>query len=380
MEDLLDRLTGIYSFGDAEKGGRIWYEALTRRKVIAESWDGAFFFRLDKNVKTLGRGTVLSDEGIIRDYPHINRVVHLENGIRRNLKGEYYVEEKVDGYNIRIASLSGKVLAFSRGGFVCPFSTDRMAEFIDCDRFFRENPSLVLCCEVAGPGNPYNVESPPYIDEDVRFFVFDIMEKDTGRLLPVGERYRLIDEYGLPGVEVFGLFTPGDADRVRELVLRLDRERREGIVMKPVGDGARFIKYVTPYSHIHDLMVGSRIIKDLSPGYYTKRIAMAAFSLKELGLDARSMAAELGAALVLPIMEVQDDVLGGRAIDEVFSIRMRNPVNIDRLFEHLKRSPVDIAVDSREKSGEYYLVRFRRIYRKATSFVKSGLRGSTFID
>ena len=35
---------------------------------------------------------------------------------------------KVDGYNVRIVRLAGRLVPFTRGGFVCPFTDDRLAD------------------------------------------------------------------------------------------------------------------------------------------------------------------------------------------------------------------------------------------------------------
>jgi putative ATP-dependent DNA ligase len=111
------------------------------------------FVRLSQEYKSYPRGTVFYDKGIILGYPRIMRILHLANGITRYFKNKFYVEEKMDGYNVRIAVINRIPLAFTKGGFICPFTTDRIPDLIDLN-FFKEYPEHIICGEVVGPGSP----------------------------------------------------------------------------------------------------------------------------------------------------------------------------------------------------------------------------------
>ena len=140
--------------------GSMWDESIERHDVVREEFDGVCFYRVTKKVGELGKGAIVTQEGILFDFPRIARIMHLENGIRKAFTQPFYVEEKVDGYNIRVARIQGRVLAFSRGAYVCPFSTDRIVDFLDVKKIFDEHPGLIVCGEFAGPDNPYNIEHP----------------------------------------------------------------------------------------------------------------------------------------------------------------------------------------------------------------------------
>ncbi len=375
---MLERLCSLYSFGEGTE--EIWRRALEDGRVRPESYEGLSFFRLNKDVKGLKRGTILTDDGIIMAYPRIPRILHLSRGIRKNLHSPFYMEEKVDGYNIRIALVGGRIIALTRGGFICPFTTDRLEDFMDLRPFFRVHPHLVVCCEVAGPEGPYNPETPPHVDEDVRFFVFDIMEKGTGRFMPPEEKYSFLEEWGLPGVRVLGRFLPDEGDGVREVLLSLNREGCEGVVIKPVGEG-KVIKYVTPSSHIRDIRVGSLMIEDLPPGYFLKRLIMLTISIEELGLDGAGIFEDLGRAFLEPLSQAMERVEAGEGIKETFSIRVRKREAMERLMEHLKGvCQVEIEPVRKRKEGEYWRMVFTRRYRKTERILRTGLRGSLFMD
>jgi putative ATP-dependent DNA ligase len=373
--DILERLCNIYPFKDRSR--EIWQDAISSRRVREEVYDGIDLLRLDKTVHGLKRGTILSEDGVVMDYPRIMRVLHLGNGIRRNLKGPFFVEEKVDGYNVRLSMAKGKVLAFSRGGFICPFATDRAEDFID-EGFFRDHPDLVLCCEVAGPDTPYSTESPPYIKEDCRFLVFDIMEKGSGSLIPLEEKYELLRRYGLPGVRVFGSFPPEEWEKVKGIVRALCEEGCEGIVMKPLGGRKKTIKYVTPFAHMRDIKLGSLLMEELPAGYFMKRVEMFALSARELGAGLRPE--ELGESLLNPFMEAISRMEREEGIKETFTIRARREETLDSLFRHIRASGVDVDLLSKERVGDYWKATFTRSYRKAEGFLKAALKGSTFLD
>lgn len=62
----------------------------------------------------------------------------------------FYAEEKLDGYNVRLFCHNGAYYALTRGGFVCPFTTEWAeiwAQRHGLGAFFRDHPNQVLCGE-----------------------------------------------------------------------------------------------------------------------------------------------------------------------------------------------------------------------------------------
>ncbi len=169
----------------------LWNESLEGHSIVPDEFDGIAYYRIVKKVGELKKGTVVTDSGIIYDFPRIARIMHLENGIKQAFDNPFYVEEKVDGYNVRIVKVLDQVFAFTRGSYVCPFSTDRLVDFFDYDNFFKKNPDLIVCGEIAGPESPYNRESPPYVTEDVSFFAFDIRTRNSDKQIPIEKRYKI---------------------------------------------------------------------------------------------------------------------------------------------------------------------------------------------
>lgn len=343
-----------------------------------DQFNELIFVRLTQDYKDYPRGTIFYEDGFIPGYPRIMRVLHLKNGIKRYFKDRFYVEEKVDGYNVRITIIKGNPLAFTRGGFICPFTTNRIPDLIDLN-FFNKYPGHIINGEVVGPGSPYNTEIIPYINEDVIFFSFDILD-NSNRKLSIEERYTILDQFKIPQVRRWGPLSISDVDRVGEIVLGLDRDGREGIVIKPTSNG-RQIKYVTLSSCLRDLQATSDLITELPAGFYIQRILRAIFFCYEFGvsLDEHYLM-ESAKALYLSPQRVLKEVADGGNVRESFHVKVRNKNTIYDLMEHLKRSGVSTKLLSIEKVDDYYRTKFHRIYTEGTREIRHRLTGHGFFD
>ena len=349
-----------------------------------DEFEGVRYVRFRDSAKGFRRGTVVFEDGtVVSGFPHIKRIVQLENGVKRIFKNKpFYVEEKVDGYNVRVVKVKDKILALTRGGFVCPFTTERILDFISED-FFRDYPNLILVGEMAGPESPYLVEGPPYVEEDIAFFLFDVQEKGTGKSLPVEERYRLAEEYGIPQVERFGLFDRTRTDELMELIEKLSEEGREGVVMK-TPDMRKVAKYVTPYANINDIKIGSKIFFDLPGGYFMGRISRVAFYIAEKklrGEEFEGYAKALGEALLRPLVESILEVSQGHDVEETFTVRVKNISTAHRMVSHFERLGLKIHIEDIEdlKNG-YWRITFKRLYPDATREIRELWNGLAFVD
>ncbi|GAB4419029.1 MAG: RNA ligase [Thermodesulfovibrionales bacterium] len=342
------------------------------------SYNELTFVRLSQEYKAFPRGTVFYEDGFIPGYPRIMRVLHLQKGIDRYLKDSFYVEEKVDGYNVRIGIINGTPIAFTRGGFICPFTTDRVPDLIDLN-FFRNYPKYIICGEVVGPGSPYNTEVIPYVNDDVVFFAFDIID-DRGMRLSAEERYSILGHFDIPQIRRWGPFRAADIDTVKEIVLDLDRDGREGIVIKPISAG-RPIKFVTISSCLRDLQATTGLMTELPAGFYIQRILRAIFFSHEFGIPINERyLMESARALYLAPHEALREVAGGGSIRESFEIKVRNKNTVYELLRHLSRSGVLTQLISIERIDDYYRARFHRIYINGTRELRHRLMGRGFFD
>lgn len=340
-------------------------------------------FRLKRDFRGLAAGTVVAPGVLIEGFPHIPRIFVLKTGIPRYLHGPFYAEEKIEGYNVRLARIGGEIKAFTRRGFVCPFATDRWPDFLPrLPDFFDEFPSYVICCEVAGPENPFVTEWPPYIKEDVRFFCFDIWDVSTERFLKPEEKYALLRRFSFPTPEISGPFSPEELKPLEELLLRYEEEGREGVVLKPLSfKKGRVIKYVTPASNVSDLRVAFPYLGELDPSYIVHRLVRMAISRWELGLGFdEEFYQALGAAIFEETSRVLHRVARGEPVEEVFRVRFRREEALEALISHFRTAQVRIEIRRKEWQEGYLRVTFAKIYPKATSFWASKLQGLAQID
>ncbi len=355
-------------------------EAVRQRKARSEAFLGYEYLRFSDDFKDVPRGTVLFQDTVIWGYPHIGRIFVLEKGIREQFSGPFWVEEKVDGYNVRILRVGNEVIALSRGGYICPFTTDRIGDFIDLS-FFEDNPDLVLCAEVAGPENPYIEESPPYVKEDIKVFVFDIMRKGSKDFLPQEEKLKMIDRYSLPSVEVFGRFTHEDIPKIKDLLLKLSEEEREGVVFK--GEDGRRAKYITSYANLSDIKVTAKNMLQLPAEYYTNRLLRIVLFMEEEGVErTKHLYEELGRAFIDGLFEAIDQFKKEHRVSRTFRCRFHRKENAIALIELLRRTSKHIQVIERslERENGMWVLTFDKVFLNMTGLLGHLLGGGLVFD
>ena len=135
MQDwVLTRLAEFVGRSDRKKLG-----PHTRNRLVAQSMGRHKSYRVARKATCLGQGLVVTEAGVIPDYPGIRRVYHLTNAITKYYYSPFYLETEVPGYHVRVAWREGSEVAFTRDGRYCAFSSDRASEFIP-RAFFKEHP------------------------------------------------------------------------------------------------------------------------------------------------------------------------------------------------------------------------------------------------
>ncbi|MFN3480999.1 MAG: hypothetical protein ACK415_11535, partial [Thermodesulfovibrionales bacterium] len=204
--------------------------------------------------------------------------------------------------------------------------------------------------------------------------------KGDGLILPPQERFETLKDFEMKQVDRWGPFDVTDIERIREVVLDLDRREREGIVIKPIEHG-KALKYVTLSSCLRDLRATTHLISEIPAGFYIQRIMRALFFSHEFGIPiSDDYLMEASRALYIRPYEAIRDVAGGGEIKESFDVKIRRRETAAELLRHLNRSGVYTQPLSLERVGEYYRLRFNRIYRKGTKETRQLLKGKGFFD
>lgn len=356
--------------------------ALERRKARWETYGEHRYLRLTDDFRGLPKGTLAWEERLIPGYPRIGRIFRLEQGLAQQFAGTFWMEEKIDGFNIRIFRAGDELLALSRGGYVCPFATDRVPDFIPM-ALFESHPDLVLCAELAGPDNPYTQGGPSFVREDVQLFVFDVMRLGQPGFVPQAEKQALCATFQLPVPRVFGQFSPADWREVLRLVDGLDAGGREGAVFKEDAPQGHRTKYVTAWSGVYDIAVRADDTVELPGDFFTGRILRMALYLDEVGRERDAgLERELGRAFLEGLgRSVERFKREGRVAHD-FRCRFRRRENALAFMEHLRAILGHTHVTQRrlEEEGGYWVLEFEKEVPKLTGLLHQLFRGVSILD
>ncbi|MDQ2069775.1 RNA ligase [Natronospira bacteriovora] len=357
--------------------------ALERGKAERLAFGGMAYARLTDEIRGVPKGSVVLPDGVVvPGYPSIARIQALDPGLGKQFDGPFWAEEKMDGFNIRIFAHEGEVHALSRGGFVCPFATDRMQDLLD-PAIFEAHPNLILCAELVGPDNPYLEGHSPQVQEDVDLFIFDMMEQNREGFLSQEARMRYLREFNLPHAEIFGRFGPDDINKLGELILKLDEEGKEGLVLKPEDQSQR-AKYVTGRSNTYDFSVTGEGLLDLPPEYFTNRLMRMGLFMAEHGQQQdHERLSELGHALMQGLFRAIEISKDHNRVGSPFRCRFNQRENAYRFIQHIEDTGgqrVKVYDKMPRQEGDYWVLEFERVHQRMTGFLNQALQGGRQFD
>ncbi|MHC1580610.1 MAG: RNA ligase [Methanopyraceae archaeon] len=302
-------------------------EALKRGTIrrVKLSFPDFEYYRLVRDFGGYERGTVVVPEHdlVVRGFPKIERALLLEPALRTRFGdgGRVVVEEKMNGHNVRLFEVEGEVYAATRGGLICPYTTHRVRELCgeELRSFLEDHPDTVVCAEFVGRENPYVSKEYPEAP-DVGLFVFDVRDLD-GRFWSFEEK-RAVDEYGLERVRCFGEFSVEEAvEEVPRIIRELDREGREGVVIKDPGREKPPLKYTTHSAHVEELEWAFTFAFDLGRDFVLTRTIREGFQSFEWEEDEGELerrAADVGRAIVEGLRRALERMRdGGGAVEEI---------------------------------------------------------------
>ncbi len=332
------------------------------------------YVRFKSRFKWIERGTVIAPgQKVIWGFPHIKRIFTLRAGVKRNIREDFvYFEQKIDGFNVRIAKIDKKIYAFSRGGFLDPFVTEKIQE-MKFEKFFDDHPNYILCGEMIG-NTPY---TKPTNEFDVKLFIFDI-DDGNNTYLPCKMKYELLKKYNIECVPVLGRFKVDDFEKMERLVNNINKAKKEGVVIKSESR-KDVVKYVNPNADIDDIKNCSHIFFDMPFGFFNQRVLRSAFFVREYGLDREKYGNELGKAFYFGLIKALDTISSGRDVEEEFEILIKNERSWDEIKKHMGRD-VRLNIIYKRKENEKIRIRFSKTYIKTTKMLRSYLNGKGIVD
>lgn len=329
----------------------------------------------------LERGTVIVEDAdvVVRGYPSIPRTLMIDPGVENFFADTRTValEEKLDGFNVRIVDV-GEPLAFTRSGYICPFTTARARERLPLDEFFKTHPDAMLCAELVGPETPYSTTGFGTVESSA-FRVFGIRSRESGDPLPVDERRDRCETYDLPQPRLFDRCAPSTAaEPVRKAIADLETAGREGVVLRST-DGRDMLKYTTESQHHDELAYAFRLPFDRGQDFVFSRIVRDAFQAMEFGEDDRRLeerAHELGESILLPMVETIRAVDRGEPVGDRHTVR-GSPSTIDSLLSHLRQQSLTLEIEADRTDGIERIVTFRKVASSTRDRIEYYLEGGT---
>jgi DNA/RNA ligase len=314
---------------------------------------------------------------IIRGFPKIRRTLMLTPSLKIHFNNEVAVEEKMNGYNVRIAQVNDKVIAFTRGGYVCPYTTKKASEIMNMIDFFSDHPEKVICGEMVGTENPYVTHHYREIGK-LGFRIFDLREKSSNKAMSIHDKVKLLELYELPKVKFFGIMDIEEApERIFELITKLDKEDREGVVIKDPMMVLEPLKYTSSKAHNGELQYAFTYPFDFGRAFFFSRVireGFQAYELNESEDDLRKRAHLIGESILYPMIKTIKHVSEDNLASEDLIIHVDNLEEAENFARHLR----DLGVVAIVHSFDDGKAIIRRVHQSTTDRISNFLRGGLY--
>ncbi len=323
-----------------------------------------------------GTSILISSTGeyrVVEGYPHIKRILILSTAMENHFIDDVIVEEKMDGHNTRIVLFQGEILALTRGGYICPYTTARFRrKYGEAARALIEDlgENTIIAGEVVGLENPYTrVYYPEAPDWD--YFVFDIFV-DGLELLDVAARRSKVEEAGMRNVPLLGKVAKNDWQTVMDIMRGLERVGREGVVLKDPYYRVEPLKYTTSYINVKDIEDGMNFPFDEGHTFIFPRVLRQMFKAYEEGWDQARLEAEalrLGKAILFPAVESVRKYARGEVIGEEFTLTFESRDELEDFVAHEASLGVPLTILALEESPHTIRARFLK-HKKTPDYYK----------
>lgn len=355
-------------------------ESFIRRNLKHYQQRGINAVQFRKGIGRIESGTIvtLGDKiEVVRGFPKIRRTLVLHPSLELHFREEVAVEEKMNGYNVRIAILDGETIAFTRRGYICPYTTKKVSEILDLDEFFQDYPQIVICGEMLGTENPYVSHYYPEIDK-LGFRIFDLREKLTNLPLPVIEKRELLNDYGLTPVHLFGIYSVEEASgKIMDIVKDLGKNDREGVVIKDPQMELEPLKYTSSQAQASELEYAFSFPFDLGKAFFFSRIIREGFQAHEMAEskdELKERALRIGESILYPMLKTIQHVSQNEVAAEDLVIQVESQDEAEEFIRHLHDLGV-IAILVQFKDNKAVI---RRLHQSTTDKINNYLNGGLY--
>lgn len=358
---------------------RVLRQALIKHPFFPDLIDA---YKLDKKFGEYEEGTLIvktkNGYDLVRGYPKIRRALTLYPTIIKHFKeGNVVIEEKMNGYNVRVVHFGENIYAITRRGYICPYTTEKARNLIPFE-FFKDNPDLMLCCEAVGEESPF-VSKSVYGIKNLDFFVFDIRRRRTNEALSIKIKEKMTEEYSLNLSPILGVVDVKKAhEEVKSIVKELGKQEREGVVIKDEKMKKSPIKYTASQSNCSDLSYAFRFFNEYGKDFMFSRIvreAFQSFEFNESNDELNERCKRLGDAILKPMIESIREVSNGKKVVERSRLRFDSLEVFELFKKHVKKMGIEAEFSTPiEKNGKF-VVYFDRIMMSTTDKIAAHLNG-----
>ena len=377
MQDwVLKRLAEFVGRTDRKKLG-----PHTRNRLVEQSMGNHRSYRVERKATCLGKGLVVTEAGVIPDYPGIRRVYHLTNAIAKYYYSPFFLETQVPGYHTRVAWLEGREVAFTRDGRYCAFSSDRASEFIPRE-FFKEHPGLIVCLAIAGDGTPYATPSCNGNMAEIDAWGIEVLQYGVREPLATRERYELFDEFEIKNVPHIGPLDSGDISTTIDWMRSLDESGAKGVILKPSEPHHRPLKYGLPSAQFNELLTLLELGRD-GDDLCRARLFQACCGANELELGVGPWDWEaVGRSLLAGLAGGVDQVAKGNTLATEHSVWLSNKASAECLLAQLDERTTGTSIEpvSLVSEGQGWRLRFRRQFIETTAALQRRMSGVSYRD
>ncbi|MGQ4833707.1 MAG: RNA ligase [Candidatus Asgardarchaeia archaeon] len=346
------------------------------------------YLALRKQYKHFEEGTIIgiSETGqtfVVRGFPSIKRILLLQVAVPQHFLNDVVVEEKMNGYNIRVISVENKLLAITRGGFICPYTTHRL------EKLYGSNLNELISSigeeytvngEVVGLENPYTRFYYPEAS-DFDFFIFDIRHSIKNKPIEVMERHELVSSYSLKNVPFKGIINKNEITKLYKIINELHRNKREGVVLKDPENRVAPLKYTTSFINLDDLRQGMFYFFDEGRSFLFSRILREAFMIYEFGnIDLDNYKKALGDTIIEPMLESIKEVSSETGGFEEFVIKVFDEEVINELFESFWQLKIPLVTYSMIRKKDHITLVMRKFKNTLEETIKILQTGISPID
>ncbi len=350
-------------------------KAFVKSKIFDDIVDA---YRLEKKFGPYEEGTVIikGTDGlkVVRGFPKIRRILFIETGLKRHFGDrEIVLEEKMNGYNVRIVKIGSRIYAITRGGLICPYTTEKARERIN-DAIFSEYPNLMLCCEAVGKASPYVADQ--YGIEGLEFFLFDIRDCKSNLPVSIHDKVKIAKKFGLKTVEILKVCRTDEVEEIKKVILDLNKRKREGVVFKEPEMKIEPLKYTTSFANCNDLAYAFKYFEEYARDFMLARIIREAFQAFEFG-NGDDRALQIGKA-VLKSVESIERVRKGEEVLEISELVFSSKETYEAFKLHMKLLGINFRELEIRKMDERLKVVIAKVMRATTDRIKSLLEGNPY--